>query len=99
TPRPGLACLTWNLRAACAVILSSLVLRVLIYRTELVPPGRNRAHLPVCLHRMRRPARGGAEVHRRSADRARGLRRPAAQGLLARGHRLQGVWLLPDRQP
>jgi len=53
----------WNQRAACAVILSSLLLRVLIYRTELVPPGRNRAHLPVPLHRMRRPARGGAEVH------------------------------------
>ena len=53
----------WNQRAARAVILSSLLLRVLIYRTELVPPGRNRAHLPVPLHRMRRPARGGAEVH------------------------------------
>jgi 5'-methylthioadenosine phosphorylase len=27
------------------------------------------------------------------------VRRSAAQGLLARGHRVQGVWLLPDRQP
>jgi hypothetical protein len=59
----------WNQRTPWAVILSSLLLRVLIYRTELVPPGRNRAHLPVRLHRMRWPARGGAEVHGRVADR------------------------------
>src|ERR1700733_5230981 len=47
---------------------------------------------------MRRPARGGAEVHGRAAYGAR-VRRPPAQGLLARGHRVQGVRLLPDRQP
>jgi hypothetical protein len=44
-------------------------------------------------------ARGGAEIHRRSADRARGLRGPAAQGVLACGHRVQGFGLLPHRQP
>ena len=48
---------------------------------------------------MRWSARGGAEVHRRPADRPRGLRRSAPQGVLAGGHRVQGVRLLPDRQP
>src|SRR5215510_10659327 len=61
--------------------------------------GGIRAHLPVRLHRMWWSARGGAEIHRRPADRARGMRGPAAQGLLAGGHRFQGLGLLPYRQP
>src|SRR5215467_12413912 len=61
--------------------------------------GGIRAHLPVRLHRMWWSARGGAEVHRRPADRARGLRGSAAQGFLAGGHRVQGLGLLPYRQP
>src|SRR5215468_11375314 len=61
--------------------------------------GGIRAHLPVRLHRMWWSARGGAEIHRRPADRARGLRGPTAQGFLAGGHRFQGFGLLPHRQP
>ena len=43
--------------------------------------------------------RGRAEVHRRSAGGVPGLRGQAAQGLLPGGHRVQGVRLLPHRQP
>ena len=48
---------------------------------------------------MRRAGRGRAEVHRRPADRVHGVRRQAAQGVLAGRHRVQGLGLLPHRQP
>ncbi|CAA9331891.1 MAG: hypothetical protein AVDCRST_MAG48-3176, partial [uncultured Friedmanniella sp.] len=57
------------------------------------------AYLPVPVHRVRARPRGRAEVHRRGADRVPELQRLAPQGLQRRRCGVQGVGLLPDRQP
>jgi hypothetical protein len=60
---------------------------------------RESADVPVPVHRVRRAPRGGPEVHRRRAHRLPGLRGQAAQGLFRGRHRLQGLGVLPHRQP
>ena len=58
-----------------------------------------RAHVPVRLHRVRARLRPGPVLHRRHADQLPGVHRPAAQGVQRRRRRLQGLRLLPQRQP
>ena len=60
---------------------------------------RTRAHLPVRLHRVRPRLRAVPELHRRRAHRVPRVRGPAAQGLQRRRRGLQGLRLLPHRQP
>ena len=62
-------------------------------------PKGNRADLPVRLHRVRARLRPVPELLRRRADRVPGVPGPAAQGLQRRRRRLQGLRLLPHRQP
>ena len=62
-------------------------------------PGTTRADLPVRLHRVRPRLRAGPELHRRRADRVPGVLGPAAQAVQRRGRGLQGLGLLPHRQP
>ncbi|CAA9251899.1 MAG: putative regulatory protein, FmdB family, partial [uncultured Blastococcus sp.] len=59
------------------------------------------AHVPVRLHQPRGEARvrGRAVLHRRAGERVPGVRGPGPQGLRLRRRRLQGLGLLPDRQP
>jgi hypothetical protein len=57
-----------------------------------------RADVSIRMHRVRHPARGRAEVHRRRVDPVPHLRWQVAQTLLLGRHRLQGLRLLPDRQ-
>ena len=79
----------------CAVVFGSQDRRV----PAGPPRGRARADLPVRLHRVRPRLRAGPELQRRLADPVPRVRRPAAQGL-QRGRRgLQGLRLLPQRQP
>ena len=57
----------------------------------------SRAHVFVPLYRMRKRVRRPSVVQRRSADRVREMRRRPAQAVQLRGHRLQGLRLLPQR--
>ena len=57
------------------------------------------AHVPVRLHGLRTPARGGAVLLGRRIDLVPGVRGSATQGVLGRGDRLQGLGLLSDRLP
>ena len=59
----------------------------------------DRAHLPVPVHRLRRAARGPPVLQRRRAHGVPRVRRPPAQGVQRRRRRLQGLRLLPHRQP
>jgi hypothetical protein len=60
---------------------------------------RTGAHLPVRVHRVRITARGAAELHRRAADSLPAVRWPVAQGVQRGGCGVQGLRLLPQRQP
>src|SRR6476646_11227721 len=59
----------------------------------------NRADLPVRLHRVRPRLRTVPELLRRRPDGLPRVRRAAAQGVQRRRRRLQGLRLLPERQP
>src|SRR5215470_6640241 len=66
-----------------------------------VPTGGRRADVPVRLHGagVQAPVRGSAVFLGRRADRLPGVRGQAPQGLLGGGCGLQGLRLLPHRQP
>ena len=59
-----------------------------------------RADLPVRVHHLRRAPRGRPGLHRRRPHRLPGVRhRSAAQGVRVSGRGVQGLRLLPQRQP
>ena len=64
-----------------------------------VPEDDHRADLSVRLHRVLARLRAVPELQRRRADRVPRVRRPAAQALQRRRRGLQGLRLLPHRQP
>ena len=67
--------------------------------TPSLPRIHDCAHLPVRLHRVRSRLRAVPELHRRRADRVPPVPGPAAQAVQRRRRGLQGLGLLPQRQP
>ena len=63
------------------------------------PAGSHDADLRVPLRQVRRGRRGVPVVLGSAAHQARGLRRQAREGAVARRHRAEGLGLLQDRQP
>ena len=63
------------------------------------PPGTTSADLPVRLHRVRPRLRAVPELQRRRADRVPPVPAAAAQAVQRGGRGVQGLRLLPQRQP